>query len=185
MTSFYSNQELNEIGFKNIGKNISLSKKASIYSPERISIGNNVRIDDFSILSGNITIGDYVHIAAFCALFAGENGIVMHDFAGISSRVTIYATSDDYSGLSLTNPTIPSEFRNVYGGEVALKKHTIIGSSTVILPNVIIEEGAAVGSCSLVLKNCDSWSIYAGIPVKKIKDRNKNLLELEKILLNS
>lgn len=185
MTSFYSNQELNEIGFKSIGENVLLSRKASIYSPEKISLGNNVRIDDFSILSGNITLGNYVHIAAFSALFAGENEIIMHDFTTISSRVSIYAISDDYSGSSLTNPTIPDIFRNVYGGKVELKKHVIVGSGSVILPNVIIGEGTAVGACSLVTKNCIPWSIYLGTPAKKLKERNKYLLELEKKFLNS
>ena len=67
MNSFYTDSELKEIGFKSVGSNILLSRKASIYSPEKISIGNNVRIDDFCILSGNITIGNYCRIAAYCA----------------------------------------------------------------------------------------------------------------------
>lgn len=72
MSSFYSTDELSKIGFKHIGNNVLLSKKTSIYGVENISIGDNTRIDDFCILSGNITIGNYVHIAAFCSLFAGN-----------------------------------------------------------------------------------------------------------------
>ena len=45
-----------------------ISKKVSIYSPQKISIGNNVRIDDFCILSGNITLGNYCRIAACGAM---------------------------------------------------------------------------------------------------------------------
>jgi serine acetyltransferase len=51
-TSFLSREKLMEIGFKSIGENVLLSSKASIYGPENIEIGNNVRIDDFCILSG-------------------------------------------------------------------------------------------------------------------------------------
>lgn len=48
---FYSREQLEKIGFKSLGKNVLISDKSSIYSPENISIGNNVRIDDFCILS--------------------------------------------------------------------------------------------------------------------------------------
>ena len=64
MTSFYSEEELKSLGLKHYGKNVLISRKCSIYSAESISIGNHVRIDDFCILSGEITIGDYCHISA-------------------------------------------------------------------------------------------------------------------------
>ena len=51
MNSFYSKEELKEIGFKKYGENVLISRKTSIYNPEKIIIGNNVRIDDFCILS--------------------------------------------------------------------------------------------------------------------------------------
>lgn len=182
MNSFYSNEELIELGFKSIGDNVLISRKSSIYNADKISIGNNVRIDDFSILSGEITIGNHVHIAAYAALFAGDKGIELKDFVGVSSRATIYALSDDYLGNALTNPTIPNILRNVYGGKVILGRHALIGASTVILPNITIGDGVAVGACSLINKDCDEWSIYTGMPAKKIKERSKKLLEFEEKL---
>lgn len=184
MSSFYSEEELKKLGFKSVGENVLVSKKASIYGYENISIGSNVRIDDFSILSGNINIGSYVHIAAFVALFAGDEGIDIKDFAGVSSRTTIYAITDDYSGIALTNPTVPYELRRVYGGRVTLEKHVLIGASSLILPNITINEGVAVGACSLITKDCEEWTIYTGIPAKKMKNRCKNILELEKKINN-
>lgn len=74
MNNFYSIKELKELGFKDIGDNVLISRKASIYSPENIKLGNHVRIDDFTILSGNIIIGNYVHISAYVALY-GRFGI--------------------------------------------------------------------------------------------------------------
>lgn len=50
MTSFYSEEELRSIGLKSYGKNVLISRFARIYGAESISIGNNVRIDDFCIL---------------------------------------------------------------------------------------------------------------------------------------
>ncbi len=185
MTSFYTEEELQSIGFKSIGENVLLSKKTSIYAPERISIGNNVRIDDFCIISGNITFGNYIHIAASCLLFGGTDGIVFEDYTGLSSRSAIYAESDDYSGDYFTNPTLPIEYRNILGGGVVIKKHAIIGSGCTILPNVVIGEGTAVGSMSLVSKSLEPWGTCVGIPCKRIKERKRGTLELEKLFLKN
>ena len=183
--SFYDKSELELLGLKSIGKNVLISRKVSIYSPEKISVGDNVRIDDFCILSGNISIGSYIHIAANCFLFGGISGIVMHDFSCLSSRCAVYAVSDDYSGYAMTNPMIPDQYRNVTEGKVIIAKHSIVGSGSTILPNVTIGEGCSIGSMSLVSKSLEPWGIYVGIPCKRIKERCKRILELEKNYLQS
>lgn len=182
MVSFYDREELEQIGFKHLGENVLVSRKASIYGAKNISIGNNVRIDDFCILSGNITIGDYVHISAAALLFGGTCGIVIKDFVAISSRTAVYAESDDYSGIAMTNPTVPDECRNVTGGEVIVEKHVIVGTGCTILPGVHLGEGVSVGSMSLINKSLEEWGMYVGIPCRRIKDRSKKLLEYEKII---
>ena len=182
-TNFYSEEELKEIGLKAYGKNVLISRNATIYGADKINIGDNVRIDDFCILSGNISLGSYIHIAAYCGLFGGVAGIIMEDFTAVSSRSAVYAASDDYSGAALTNPMLPDKFRNVIEGAVTIKKHSIIGTGSTILPNITIGEGCSVGSMSLVNKSIDAWGIYVGIPCKRIKERKKDLLELEKEFL--
>jgi len=185
-TSYYTPDELLSLGLKKFGTNVLISRKSSIYKPEVIKIGDNVRIDDYSILSGGsgIELGSYIHIACFCALFGGA-GIRMGDFSGLSARVTVYSESEDYSGMSLTNPTIPKEFKPVFdSGLVSIGRHVIIGVNSTVLPKVTINEGAAIGAHSLVIENCDAWSIYYGTPVRRIKKRSRNLLELEKEFLN-
>lgn len=111
MNSFYSQEELSEIGLKSYGINVLLSKKVSIYGASNIFLGSNVRIDDFCILSGKITIGNYVHIASHAALYGANSGITMEDFSTLSSRVAVYGISDDYLGVSMTNPMIPKEYK--------------------------------------------------------------------------
>lgn len=182
--SFYSEDELKNIGFNKLGCNVLISKKASIYSPSKIEIGNNVRIDDFCILSGKIKIHNNVHIASGVYLFAGNVGIELHDFVGISSHCSIYAVSDDYSGNYLTNPTIDDKYKNLIEEKVVLKKHSIIGTSSVVLPGSIIEEGTAIGSMTLIKSRTEKWSIYVGVPGKKIKNRSKKLVNLEKEYIN-
>ncbi|WP_127837083.1 acyltransferase [Clostridium prolinivorans] len=179
MNSFYSKEELEDIGFKSVGQNVLISRKTSIYSPKHISIGNNVRIDDFCILSGKITIGNYVHIAAFCGFFGGEAGITMNDFSTISSRGSIYALTDDYSGEYMTNPMVSSEYTNVKQSPVTIGKHVVIGTNSTILPGVNIGDGCAFGASSLVIRDCKEWTIYTGIPVKELRPRKRDLLKYE------
>lgn len=179
--------KLESMGFANIGENVVISKKASIYGIEKISIGNNVRIDDFCVLAagaGGIRIGDFVHLAVGATLI-GQGGITLSDFSGLSSRVAVYSSSDDYTGASLTNPTVPEEYKNVLHRDVFLGRHAIVGSGSVILPGAILEEGVAIGALSLVAKRCAAFGIYAGNPLKRIKERKRDLLDLEKQFIES
>ncbi len=179
MTSFYTNEELKLLGFKKVGENVCISRKASFYSIENISLGNNVRIDDFCILSGKIELENYIHIASYSCLYGGEEGIQIGDFANISSRVAIYAINDDYHGFGMTNPMIPEKYRNVTHKKVVIDKHVIIGTSSTVLPGVTLEIGSAIGAMSLVNKDCEEFTIYAGIPIKKIKERKRDILDVE------
>jgi dTDP-4-amino-4,6-dideoxy-D-glucose acyltransferase len=176
---FLNSNDLLKIGFKSIGQNVLISDKVSIYNPENISIGNNVRIDDFVVLSSKIIIGNYIHIGCYSSLI-GKEEIIIKDFCGISGRVSIYSSNDDYTGLAMTNPTIPIEYRRVINEKVILNKHVIIGSGSVILPGVEIGEGTSIGSLSLVKENCDEFSVYFGNPIKKIGNRMKRFLKYEK-----
>ncbi len=185
--SFYNPDELQKMGFLSVGTNVRLSSKASIYGASRISLGSHSRIDDFCVLSagdGGIDIGRNVHVAVMSSLI-GKGSITIGDFCNISSRVSIYSSSDNYSGDFLTNPTVPEEFTNVDHRGVTLKRHVIIGSGTIILPSVIINEGTAVGALSLVSKDLEPYSIYAGNPIKRLNSRSKRLFELEKLYLDS
>ena len=182
MTSFYTKEELAQLGLKTYGQNVSVSRNCRIYSPENVSLGDNVRIDDFCVLSGNITVGNFVHIATATLLFAGEYGIILEDFSGLSSRCAVYALSDDYCGEGMTNPTVPDKFRKVYGGKVIIGRHALIGSGSTVLPGIEIGEGSSVGAMALVTRNIAPWTVYIGSPASKLKDRNKKILELEKEL---
>jgi len=177
MDSFYNEFELKELGFKQIGSNIKISRRASFYNIFDISIGNNVRIDDFCILSGNIELHSHIHISAYTALY-GNSGIILEDYSGLSPRTTIFSEVDDFCGNYLVGPIHNIEFRNLTKGTVIIKKFSQVGANTVILPNVIIGEGVAVGAMSLVTKSLDAWGIYAGIPAKRIKERTRDLLKL-------
>ena len=92
---FYSQNDLEKIGFKSLGENVLISDKASIYGAENIEIGSNVRIDDFCIISagaGGIKIGNYIHIACYAHLI-GSGEIVLEDHSQVSAKVSIFSVS--------------------------------------------------------------------------------------------
>ena len=177
-TSFYTPEELAQLGLKSYGENVRISRYAQIYSPEKISIGDNVRIDDFCILSGNITIGSHIHIAAYCAMYGADYGIIMEDYTGLSARATIYAAMDDFSGDYLIGPIHEDKSINVTGGLVQICKYAQIGAGGLVFPSVCVGEGTVLGAMSMAKQALIPWSIYAGIPAKKIKNRSKGLLNL-------
>jgi len=185
--AYLTEKQLASLGLASFGKNVLISDKASIYNAKNISIGNNVRIDDFCVLSageGGVNIGNFIHIAVYTSLI-GKGEITLEDFSNLSSRVAIYSSNDDYSGEFMTNPMVPSEFTNVAHAPVKIGKHVIVGSGSVILPGVTLEEGVAVGALSLVTKSCSAFGIYTGNPAKRIKERKKELLVLEQQLIDA
>ena len=185
--SFLSDTEISALGFESTGRNVKISNKASIYCAEKIVLGDNVRIDDFCILSagaGGIYMGSFIHIAAYSSLI-GRERIQLMDFSGLSSRVSVYSSSDKYTGNWMTNPTVPEDFTGVQHKPVIIGRHVIIGPGSVILPGAILEDGVAVGALSLVRGRCREFGLYSGIPAKRISERKRNLLELEKKLLAS
>ena len=183
--AYYTQEELKKLGFKHIGKNVKISDKASIYNCDQIEIGDNSRIDDFCVVSGKIKIGKNVHITPMCLVAGGEKGIVFEDFTTIAYGVQVFTQSDDYSGKTMTNSTIPKEYKNEFIKEVILKKHSIVGAGSIIMPGVILAEGTSVGAMSLVLKSTEPWGVYVGNPAKRLKDRKKDVLELEKKYLEN
>ncbi|MBK8793349.1 MAG: acyltransferase [Holophaga sp.] len=179
---FLSIDKIQQMGFKYIGNNVLISDKASIYNTKNISIGSYSRIDDFAILSagdGGIKIGCYVHIACHTSMM-GQGEIALDDFSGISSRVAIYSSSDNYDGEWMTNPCVPENLRSTYHKPVHLGKHVVVGTGSTILPGVKLCDGCAVGAMSLVNNSFEALSIILGVPAVFKKRRKNNIYNLEK-----
>ena len=169
--------------FASLGKNCIISSKATFYHPERIHIGDNVRIDDYCILSageGGIEIGSFVHIACY-AYMVGAGKITLKDYSSFSGRCAIYSSTDDFSGEHLINPMVPSKYLGVRSAPVTLEKHAVVGTGSTLMIGVTLEEGAAVGAMSFVKMQTTvpAFEIWAGTPAKKIADRSRTLLTLE------
>jgi len=185
--SFYSEKELSKLGLKKYGNNVLISKFARIYKPEVISLGSNVRIDDFCILSGgsgSIKIGNSVHISCFSALF-GSGKIIIGDYVCVSVRCTIFSEVDDPSGKAMIGSIIPAEYRKITRKKTILYKYSALAPHSILLPGANLYEGAMVYSNSFVIKPQEAWTICGGNPTKYIKKRSKNIIMIEKKLTNT
>ena len=177
--AFLKQEQLNLMGFKSLGQNVKISDKASFYNVDQMEIGDYSRIDDFCVISGKISIGRNVHIAVFCNVAGGEKGIIFEDFAGLAYGCHLFTQRDDYSGQTLSNPTVPDEYKKVIKKPIILRKHSLVGTGSLIFPGVVLAEGTSVGGLSMVTKSTEKWSIYVGVPAKRIKARVQDLLILE------
>ena len=89
-----------------------------------------------------------------------------------------FSAMDDFGGDFLIGPIHDKRLTNVAGGKVVLRRYAQVGAGALVFPNVEIKEGAVIGALSLANKTTEPWSVYAGIPAKKIKERKNGLLAL-------
>lgn len=147
----------------------SISPHARIYG--NVKMGENVRIDDGCILTGDIEIGNHVHIGPYSVL-SGKSGIKIGNYSGFSAFATVHSESDDYSGRSMFLPNIPDQYKPFKKrGEIVIGDGVILGVRVSVLPGVTIHDGVSVGAFSLVKDDCEANTIYAGIPARPVGKR--------------
>lgn len=129
-----------------IGKKVSVHRGCRYYLPSRVSIENNCVILRDVLLDGRLGIS------------IGRN-------VSISEEVMIFSLQHD-----INSPTF-----NEIGGQVIIEDYVFIGSRSIILPGITIGKGAVIAAGSVVTKDVEPYSVLAGVPAKKISQRNQNL----------
>jgi len=165
--NFLSSNRLKKLKLKSYGKKIQISPNVTIIGSDKIQMGDNVRIDDYTIISakeGFLKLGSNIHIGGQSYLGCG-GGIEIKSNVNIAQGVKIYSKINDYLSAKKKNKIIK--------GLVKIEKNVILGSNVVVIGKTKIKEGTTVGALSLVKQNLNSWSIYAGCPAKFIKKRKK------------
>tara|TARA_X000000950_G_C13874360_1_gene644205 strand:+ start:51 stop:593 length:543 start_codon:yes stop_codon:yes gene_type:complete len=132
--------------------NLKLDKGAVLYSgfvlrkPRKINIGRGTVIGYNCELDGRM------------GLSIGKN-------VNISSDVKFYTLQHDYNS---------SDFSGT-GASINVEDYAWVSARSTVLPGVNIGKGAVIAAGSIVTKNVDPYTIVAGVPAKKIGERNKNL----------
>lgn len=166
---------------RSCGRNVIIGLTARIRYPELVSLGDNVIIDDFTYISTELSMADFTHISTGCKLIGGRaSRVVFGEFSTLAPNVVLSAGSDDYvSGIA--TPMVPAKYKGeAVCGAIKLGRHCIVGANSTVLPNVSLADGACLGAQSLAKRSLDPWTLYAGIPARKIKQRDRNsILEKE------
>ncbi|SFB87744.1 galactoside O-acetyltransferase [Brevinema andersonii] len=151
-----------------IGVHTNIADTASIKNSDS-EIGSYCDIMHGSLISPKLMMGDFCLIDRYCVIAGSNYTFTMEDFSGLAAGVQIWCQSNDY-----VNALISHNAEIV--GDIYMEKYTGIGANSVVMPNNRILEGTVIGANSFVPENFrfEPWSVYAGNPIRKIKNRNKN-----------
>lgn len=155
-----------------------ISKQIRVRHPEYFVVGENSIVDDFCYFSTKVRVGRCSHIANGCSIAGGgARQFELGDFSSLSSGVKVWCTSDDFVNdlVTIIPPGIEDVKEHLITGDVTIGDYTAVGSNTVIMPANRIPTGTAIGALSFVPPGFEfePWSVYAGVPIKFVRQRNK------------
>jgi galactoside O-acetyltransferase len=185
-SDFLSREVLETLGFARLGDDVLIHTTAVIVDCRKILLGSRVRIDPYVIIStrGGVEFGNNVHIGGHTDM-AGHGAIHFDDFTNISHYVGIYTSNDDFSGRTLSNPTVPGGEKTARNASIEFGRHSCVGSGSLILPGARFAEGSVLGAMSRTGRPLEPWTIYAGIPAKRLRERQRDVLMHEQAYLAS
>ncbi len=169
----------NELG--SCGENVFIGHNVIFTNPKEVHIGNNVRIDPFTLITTSLKTGDNIQICSHTVLGGGkEHKITLGDWCFIGYGSKLFCASEDYSGEH--GPV--NEFwgsNKIYRGNITFKNFSGVASDVIVFPNVTLPEGCTVGAKGFIYTKNEltPWSVFLGNPLKFHKPRNKeNIIKL-------
>ncbi len=154
------------------GEDVYISARAEIKRPQLVRVGSHIAIDSGFFCTVGAELSDYIHIGPAVTVIGGAKGLLrMGHFTTIGAGSRILCASDEFLGEGLVGMA-PEPYRDrIIYGPVIVERFASIGTNVVVHPGVTLAEGSVVGSCSLVTKNTEPWTIYIGVPAKPVKTR--------------
>jgi len=134
-----------------------------LWAKHTITIGDNFYIGKFSQIECDAEIGNNV-------IFANHVGLIgrydhHYQQPGIPIRLASQIRDKDYNWKGLDE-------------KIIIEDDVWVGYGSIILSGVRIGQGSIIAAGSVVTNNVQSFSIYGGIPAKKISDRFENESDL-------
>jgi acetyltransferase-like isoleucine patch superfamily enzyme len=175
-SDFLPREVLESLGFARLGDDVLIHSSAVIVDCSKISLGSRVRIDPFVIISnrGGVEFGNNVHIGGHSVL-AGPAAVRFDDFVNISHYVGIYTANEDFTGRTLSNPTVAG-FGAARIASISFGRHSGVGAGSLVLPGARFEEGSILGAMSRIGRPMKPWTTYAGIPARRVRERRRDAL---------
>ena len=160
--AFLTAAELESLRFAHLGRDVCIDSSVQIFGSERISIGDNVRIDAFSILSAgqfSIEFAGHSHIGAGTYLFANGGEIRFEIFSGTSPGCKLFTATDDFAEGLIRGPNLPLTFRSLKCGPIHFRENAGIGANCVVLPGCTLGVNATAGAGTVITGNLPDHSL--------------------------
>ncbi len=144
------------------GKNFHCGRGVFLWAKNGIVTGDNFYIGKYSQIECDAVIGNNVIFANRVALV----GKYDHHYqqVGVPTRLASQIRDKEYNWLGIES-------------KIVIEDDVWVGYGAIILSGVSIGQGSIIGAGSVVTKNVEPFSIYAGVPAKKICDRFKSVEE--------
>ena len=146
------------------GKNAYIGRFVYLWAKHNITIGDNFYIGKFSQIECDAEIGNNVIIANHVGLV----GRYDHHYQqiGVPTRLSSQIRDNDYNWKGLNE-------------KIIIEDDVWVGYGTIILSGVKIGQGSIIAAGSVVTSDVQSFSIYGGVPAKKIRNRFENDSDME------
>ncbi len=160
---------------KYCGENVYIGQNVIFTNPKEVILGDNVRIDPFTLITTALEVGNYVQICSHVVLGGGnQHKITLGNWTFIGYGSKLFCASEDYSGDY--GPV--NEFwgnNKIFRGDISFEDYSGVASDVMVFPNVTVPTGCTVGAKSFIYTKNDlkSWSVFIGSPLKFHKERNK------------
>ncbi len=156
-----------------------ISPNIRVRHPESFVVGEGSIVDDFCYFSTKVRIGRGSHIASGCSIAGGSAyQFELGDFSSLSSGVKVWCASDDFVDdvVTIMPAGLDHIKQHLITGHVSIGNYTAVGANSVVMPDNRIPEGTTIGALSFVPPRFafEPWSVYAGIPIRPIRRRNRN-----------
>lgn len=154
---------------------MALIKTVRGFSPE---FGKDCYLAENSTIVGQVNCGNQCSFW-FNAVVRGDvNFIKMGNKVNVQDGACIHGTFEKY-GTTIGNNVSIGHHAMVHGCTV--KDNVLIGMGAIIMDGVVVGENSIIAAGAVVLQNTiiEPGSVYAGVPAKKVKDVNQELVEGE------
>ncbi len=136
-------------------------------------LGDKCVIDDFVKIkhvggAGSIEIGDRVYINSGCVLYSG-NGIKVGNDVLIGPNCSLVPVNHNFDDKL---KTIAEQGFALSKGGIVIEDDVWLGAGCILCDGASIGKGAVVGAGTLVNGKLDPYSIYVGVPARKIGTRD-------------
>lgn len=139
-----------------IGKGFYAGKGIRLWAKSRLEIGVNFYMGRFSQIECDAVIGDNVVFGNYVSLAGRYDHHYQEVGVPIAHASRIRAADYDWKGL---------------GQKVVIQDDVWIGLGSIVLTGVVIGEGSIVAAGSVVTRDVEAYSIYAGVPARKVGER--------------